>query len=469
MCRDVPQAVLPRLSRPCFLPDRRRRNPHRRRRRPAARHRWLPRLRRELGLPIQHVLLTHLHADFIAGHLELRDRLGATIYLGARASAEYASRRCTRATRFSSARSACRRLKRRATRPTPSRCSSSSATTRSPTPCSPATRCSSAMSGRPDLRAARGLTADQLGSLLYDSLPEAAAAARRDARLSRARRRLAVRQGHRQGDGFDHRRTAQLQLRAAADDHARSSSRSSPPTSRTRPPTSPTTPRSTRRSGRRSTRRSRANCSRSRSTGCSSCKARRAVAGRARRDRLRRRALARQPEHRARRAYATWAGRCSTRAADRAGRRPRPRKRSGAAPRPHRLRQRRRLSRTRHARARARPALAAWTERLSPALAEELSGGPPLAVDVRTPLESDEGRFDGAMNIPLSRLAETAWTRCRPSGRSSSLLGRLPLLGRREPACAGRASRASPSSSAVSPRGSPRSCRRPPRFGPDAA
>jgi len=41
-------------------------------------------------LRIAHVLLTHFHADFIAGHLELRDRVGATIYLGAAAQAEYA-------------------------------------------------------------------------------------------------------------------------------------------------------------------------------------------------------------------------------------------------------------------------------------------------------------------------------------------------------------------------------------------
>jgi len=45
---------------------------------------------RERDLRIAHVLLTHLHADFIAGHLELRDRVGATIYLGAAAKAEYA-------------------------------------------------------------------------------------------------------------------------------------------------------------------------------------------------------------------------------------------------------------------------------------------------------------------------------------------------------------------------------------------
>lgn len=41
------------------------------------------------GLHIRHVLLTHFHADFLAGHLELRERAGAEIHLGARAQAEY--------------------------------------------------------------------------------------------------------------------------------------------------------------------------------------------------------------------------------------------------------------------------------------------------------------------------------------------------------------------------------------------
>ena len=41
------------------------------------------------NLRITHVFLTHFHADFIAGHLELRDRVGATICLGRRAIAEY--------------------------------------------------------------------------------------------------------------------------------------------------------------------------------------------------------------------------------------------------------------------------------------------------------------------------------------------------------------------------------------------
>jgi hydroxyacylglutathione hydrolase len=42
------------------------------------------------SLQIRHVFLTHLHADFVAGHLELRDRVGAKIYLGAAAKAAYA-------------------------------------------------------------------------------------------------------------------------------------------------------------------------------------------------------------------------------------------------------------------------------------------------------------------------------------------------------------------------------------------
>jgi hydroxyacylglutathione hydrolase len=42
------------------------------------------------GLQIRHVFLTHFHADFVAGHLELRDRCGSAIHLGSRAQAEYA-------------------------------------------------------------------------------------------------------------------------------------------------------------------------------------------------------------------------------------------------------------------------------------------------------------------------------------------------------------------------------------------
>ena len=43
----------------------------------------------QFGLQIRHVFLTHFHADFVAGHLELRNRCGATIHLSSRAQAEY--------------------------------------------------------------------------------------------------------------------------------------------------------------------------------------------------------------------------------------------------------------------------------------------------------------------------------------------------------------------------------------------
>jgi hydroxyacylglutathione hydrolase len=43
----------------------------------------------QAGCQITHVFLTHFHADFVAGHLELRDRTGASIHLGARGEAAY--------------------------------------------------------------------------------------------------------------------------------------------------------------------------------------------------------------------------------------------------------------------------------------------------------------------------------------------------------------------------------------------
>ena len=41
------------------------------------------------GWTIQHIIETHLHADFVSGHRELADRTGAAIYLGAGAGAEF--------------------------------------------------------------------------------------------------------------------------------------------------------------------------------------------------------------------------------------------------------------------------------------------------------------------------------------------------------------------------------------------
>jgi glyoxylase-like metal-dependent hydrolase (beta-lactamase superfamily II)/rhodanese-related sulfurtransferase len=45
------------------------------------------------GYSIQHVFLTHFHADFLAGHIEFRDQVGATIYLGRRGESEFQTTR----------------------------------------------------------------------------------------------------------------------------------------------------------------------------------------------------------------------------------------------------------------------------------------------------------------------------------------------------------------------------------------
>src|ERR1700733_11284658 len=44
---------------------------------------------RKNGLRIEHVIETHLHADFVSGHRELAARTGAKIYIGARARAQF--------------------------------------------------------------------------------------------------------------------------------------------------------------------------------------------------------------------------------------------------------------------------------------------------------------------------------------------------------------------------------------------
>jgi hydroxyacylglutathione hydrolase len=43
----------------------------------------------EGGYAIKYVVLTHFHADFLAGHIELRNRAGSRIVMGARAQAEF--------------------------------------------------------------------------------------------------------------------------------------------------------------------------------------------------------------------------------------------------------------------------------------------------------------------------------------------------------------------------------------------
>src|SRR5438093_11231699 len=126
----------------------------------------------EHRLQIRHVLLTHLHADFVAGHLELRDRIGATIYLGAAARAEYAFTPLKDGDRVEMGRVRLQALE------TPGHTPESISILvydldRSATePHAVLTGDTLFVGdvGRPDLRAALGWSAADLGNLLYDSL-----------------------------------------------------------------------------------------------------------------------------------------------------------------------------------------------------------------------------------------------------------------------------------------------------------
>jgi hydroxyacylglutathione hydrolase len=126
----------------------------------------------EHQLSIKHVFLTHLHADFVAGHLELRDRVGAKIYLGAAAKAgyEFTPLRDGEVLEFGRV-----RLK---ILETPGHTPESisivvydlDASDTQPQAVLTGDTLFIGDVGRPDLRVALGWSAAQLGSLLYDSL-----------------------------------------------------------------------------------------------------------------------------------------------------------------------------------------------------------------------------------------------------------------------------------------------------------
>jgi hydroxyacylglutathione hydrolase len=124
------------------------------------------------GLKIKHVFLTHLHADFVAGHLELRDRVGAAICLGAAAKAEYAFTPFNDGEVLEFGRI---RLKVLATPGhTPESISiviyDLSAGSTEPHAVLTGDTLFIGDVGRPDLRAALGWSAKELGGMLYDSL-----------------------------------------------------------------------------------------------------------------------------------------------------------------------------------------------------------------------------------------------------------------------------------------------------------
>jgi glyoxylase-like metal-dependent hydrolase (beta-lactamase superfamily II) len=124
-----------------------------------------------LGLDIRHVFLTHFHADFVAGHLELRDRVGATIHLGSKAKAEYEFEPEANGDTLELGPEV--RLEVLET-PGHSPESISIVVRDSSEESPPAVLTGDTLFigdvGRPDLRASLGWSADDLASLLYDSL-----------------------------------------------------------------------------------------------------------------------------------------------------------------------------------------------------------------------------------------------------------------------------------------------------------
>lgn len=126
----------------------------------------------EHGLKIGHVFLTHLHADFVAGHLELRDRVGATIYLGAAAKARYAFTPLHDRDTFEFGRVRLKALE------TPGHTPESisilvydvNASDSQPHAVLTGDTLFIGDVGRPDLRVALGWSASELGSMLFDSL-----------------------------------------------------------------------------------------------------------------------------------------------------------------------------------------------------------------------------------------------------------------------------------------------------------
>jgi hydroxyacylglutathione hydrolase len=125
-----------------------------------------------LGCRIGHVFLTHFHADFVAGHLELRERAGAVIHLGARAQAEYPF------SALGDGESVSLGAVRLTVLETPGHSPESISILvyddarggEDPHAVLTGDTLFIGDVGRPDLRAALGWTADELAGLLYDSL-----------------------------------------------------------------------------------------------------------------------------------------------------------------------------------------------------------------------------------------------------------------------------------------------------------
>lgn len=124
------------------------------------------------GYSIQYVFLTHFHADFLAGHIELRDQVGAKIYLGRRAEPEFQATKVKDGDRIEFGDVRLEILE------TPGHTPEGisilvydlAKSTEKPQAVLTGDTLFIGDVGRPDLLASIGVTADELADMLYDSL-----------------------------------------------------------------------------------------------------------------------------------------------------------------------------------------------------------------------------------------------------------------------------------------------------------
>ncbi len=121
---------------------------------------------------IRHVFLTHFHADFLAGHIELRDQVGAQIYLGRRAEAEFEATMVAEGDRVEFGDVRLEILETPGHTPEGISILVYDLVQSSDKPLAVLTGDTLFIGdvGRPDLLASIGVTADELADMLYDSL-----------------------------------------------------------------------------------------------------------------------------------------------------------------------------------------------------------------------------------------------------------------------------------------------------------
>lgn len=124
------------------------------------------------GLSIRHVFLTHFHADFIAGHLELKEQFSARIYLGSQAKAEYEFTPLEDGDAIEFGKVRLEILETPGHSPESISILVYDLTKDASEPYAVLTGDTLFIGdvGRPDLRASLGWTADELGGMLYDSI-----------------------------------------------------------------------------------------------------------------------------------------------------------------------------------------------------------------------------------------------------------------------------------------------------------